>query len=270
MLLNRTISEVERDIEKWIEVSSRGFDKFRDEKDPNKVWILKYFSPRFLEAFMKNRELAISATPGFTWGDGVYVAPLCYPYSTMMYGRVGVMGWIEANDLRNVYDASQLRGRELYQEWISGQSFLYRVLTTTIHADLANRQLRNRFRKRFGIDLVYFSPDQHNRAYVSSGDLWFCLSDWSSTGPQAPGQRPAMSSKVRGCAWVAIVGEEFEGSTFRTTYQNLIGPQLSPPPSTVHLADSGQNLETDLRKRHRNNNVHPPPPLQILLVRPLT
>src|SRR5215216_613901 len=111
----RTLDEVETDVEDWIDQSSRLFHQEFLGAD-QKVWVMKYFPPRFLEAFLKNRRLAISATPGFTWGDGVYVTPLSYPYSTMMYGRIGVMGWVHVDDLRRTYDASLSRGTDLYLE----------------------------------------------------------------------------------------------------------------------------------------------------------
>jgi hypothetical protein len=34
------------------------------------------------------------------------------------------------------------------------------MLTTTLHADTANRELRNEFRQTFRIDIVVCSPDQ--------------------------------------------------------------------------------------------------------------
>ena len=68
---------------------------------------------RNLAGFMRRPELVISTTPGFTWGDGVYVVRLQHVYSAMIYGRVGVMGWIGRADLTRVYDAADPAGVSL-------------------------------------------------------------------------------------------------------------------------------------------------------------
>lgn len=192
--------------------------------------MLKFIAPQFLSNFLKVGKFKISASPGFTWGDGVYVTPLVNPYSTMMYGRAGIMGWLPWNEGINAYDATQPTGIDLYQEWIQYFRGLYNWLTTTVHANLANRALRNRFRRVFGIDLIYFRPDQFNRRYVNQfRDCWMVVSDWKNLGPQAPGQRPIDSDKVRECEWVAIVEEEFQESTWKVHYTELFGPALHGP-----------------------------------------
>ncbi|HEX9941627.1 MAG TPA: hypothetical protein VGG03_06410 [Thermoanaerobaculia bacterium] len=252
----RTIGEVEKYVGDWIEGSS---ESFRTEfmGSDRKFWVLKFFSPRFLEAFLRDPRLAISATPGFTWGDGVYVTPLSCPYSTMMYGRIGVMGWVHADDMRRAYDASRVRGTDLYLEWIRSKVFLYRLGNTTIHANYVNRYLRNQFRRRFQIDVVLFPPDQYNRAYVAPGrDRWFCISDWSGVLPQAPGQKPLFSNKVRDCEWVVVVGEEFEKSAFEWNFKDLIGPQVAPP-GIPRLAAFRANIVPLLQNAYAANRKNP-------------
>ena len=220
----RPLSDVEHDIRSLLRTSSAGFTTAFCEQD--RVWVIKYIPPRFLRNFEKSRSLAISATPGFTWGDGIYVAPLTSPYSTMMYGRAGVMGWLAWDQTRTAWDATGV-GVDLYLEWIQYFRGPYRWGATTLHADLANRVLRNAFRRKFAIDLVSFPPDQFNKAYVDlTVDRWLVISDWSSVGPQAPGQIPKNSSMIQDCEWVAIVEEEFQQSVWKTHYTELFRPAL--------------------------------------------
>jgi hypothetical protein len=243
----RPLAAVESEIKEWIDQSNGDCRERFVESD--RIWVIKFIAPRFLTGFLKTRKFKISATPGFTWGDGVYVTPLANPYSTMMYGRAGIMGWAPWSNGMRAYDATQRRGIDLYQEWIRYIRGLYQLLTTSIHANLANRLLRNAFRRVFTIDLVYFRPDQFNRRYVNPfRDSWMTLSDWQNLGPQAPGQRPLDSDKVRDCEWVAMVEEEFQESTWKVHYTELFGPVLHGP------GPGGLNpgLEADLMKAYRD------------------
>ncbi len=224
----RALADVEKDIEDWLATSTATWS--RQFVESGGVWALKFISPRFLAGFLKSKKMTISATPGFTWGDGVYVAPLENPYSTMIYGRAGIMGRIPWTIQSKVYDACQTRGVELYQEWIQYFRGMYRFLTTTVHANLANRALRNAFRRKFAIDVVSFPPDQFNRVYVDPvRDCWLVVSDWQNLGPQAPGQRPINSSRILDCEWVAMVEEEFQESVWRVHYLELFGSVLHAP-----------------------------------------
>src|SRR5687767_3103484 len=187
----RPLADVENDIRSWCVSSTNAFRAAFVEAD--RVWVLKYIPARFLKSFLAAKQMIVSATPGFTWGDGVYVAQLRHPYSTMMYGRAGLMGWLPWMDRQTAYDATR-RGVDLYLEWIQYFRGPYKYLATTLHANLANRALRNAFRRKFAIELVFFPPDQFNQAYVNpSTDRWFVVSDWIGAGPQAPGQRPVRS-----------------------------------------------------------------------------
>jgi hypothetical protein len=243
----RQLSEIQRDVEDWIGESTQRFQQF---DEAGKVWVLKYMYPQYLAEFLVQKQLVISATPGFTWGDGIYVSPLTNPYSTMMYGRVGVLGWLDGSVVR-AYDAADRRGIELYQEWIQHSTFVFRRLTTTIHADRANRVLRNAFRRRFGIDVTFFRPDQYNRRYVAAAsDLWFAVSDWGGVAGPAPTQRPRFSAKVNDCEWVAVVGEQFQETGSKTHFVDLIGPHLHQTgPRTL----SNQALAQQLRQCHQSN-----------------
>ena len=100
----RPLAAVEKDIQSWCDTSTRDFRSKYVETD--RAWVLKYIPARFLKSFLSHRRMTVSATPGFTWGDGVYVTPLRHPYSTMMYGRAGVMGWLQWAPEQKAYDAT--------------------------------------------------------------------------------------------------------------------------------------------------------------------
>jgi hypothetical protein len=265
MPVTRAIADVESEIRHWIQVSTQHFDRdFRDEG--GKVWVLKYFPPQYLEGFLRARALKVSTTRGFTWGDGVYVAPLIHPYSTMMYGRAGVLGWIDGADSQAVYDASRPRGIELYQEWIEYFRYLFRLLTTTMHADFFNRLLRNKFRRRFDIDIVLFPPDQYNRSYVAPLiDRWFVVADWPP-GPYHPGSPARFSAKVRECEWIMVVVEDFLASDDRFLFRDLIGPHLAVGPA-LRIPANRANLVPQIRAVYAANRAAGRP-AQIITVRP--
>lgn len=242
----RPLAAVENDILSWCVTSTSDFQKTYVETD--RVWVLKYIPGRFLKSFLSTKQMIASATPGFTWGDGVYVTPLRHPYSTMMYGRAGVMGWLPWTHAEKAYDATG-RGGDLYLEWIQYLRGPYKYLATTLHANLANRALRNAFRRKFAIDVVFFAPDQLNQAYVNPHtDRWFVVSDWSGAGPQAPGMRPARSLRIKECEWVAMVEEEFEESMWKVRYSDLFRPVLHGTALPPH----NPRLQSHLRNAYFN------------------
>jgi hypothetical protein len=156
------------------------------------------------------------------------------------------MGWLPWTHAQKAYDATG-RGVDLYIEWIQYFRGPYKYLATTLHANLANRALRNAFRRKFAIDVVFFPPDQFNQAYVNpSTDRWFVVSDWSGAGPQAPGQRPRRSTRIRECEWVAMVEEEFEESVWKVHYSDLFRPVLHG----TALPPQNPTLQSDLNKAY--------------------
>lgn len=185
----------------------------------------------------------------------------------MMYGRAGIMGRIDVADINKVYDAANDRGIRLYQEWIQYSTFLFRQLTTTIHSNITNRILRNWFRRRFDIDLITFSPDQFNRAYVDrTRDRWFVVSDWTSVGSQAPGQRPTLSQAVKDCEWVAIVQEDFEETPAKTHFTDLLGPHTVPP-NVIRIPSNRPNIGPALIQAYNTNHGGANPPT-VVSIRP--
>lgn len=262
----RTLAEVDRDIETWIYQSGRTFANRYTDTD-GQAWMLKFFSPRYLAGFMRRPEMVISATPGFTWGDGVYVVPLQHVYSAMIYGRVGVMGWIGRTDLRRVFDAADPAGLSLHQEWIQFKPGLFTLRTTTVHSQFANRRLRNAFRRRFSLDLVLFRPDEFNRAYVQPmQDRWCVVSDFPLGGALTAGT-VGFSAKIRDCELVAIGTEEFVVDRSGFVRQDLIGPQVTSP-TTVRLASGRASLTTHLMTTYQTNRTRGSNPPTFILAKP--
>jgi hypothetical protein len=257
-----SIEKLEKEISDYINESSNEFRANFVELDrgQEKVWVLKYFSPAYLQSFLNNgKNLYISRYSGFTWGDGVYLTSIENPCSSMMYGSIGVVGWIDTNDIRRVYDACSPKGIELYQRWIVYIKGLYNCLTTTVHADWANRLLRNMFQEKFDIDIIVFHPDQSNAKYCDKKqDFWFLLSEQKRGGP-------AYSTKIKECKPLIIVGEYFEKSKSSRFFNDVIGKnfvnyscRLQDPPKSKGRLNS---LANDLKKLHFQNN-------EIIIVRP--
>ncbi|HEY3362246.1 MAG TPA: hypothetical protein VGK06_10640 [Methanosarcina sp.] len=255
-VLEKEISDHIKKSSNWFRENFIGLNGNQD-----KVYGLKYFSPAYFQSFLNNgKKLFISKSPGFTWGDGVYLTSIKNPYSSMMYGSIGVMGWIDTEDIENVYDACSPEGIELYQRWIAYTKGLYSYLTTTVHADWANRLLRNKFRKVFKIDIVVFHPDQYNMKYCDKKqDFWFLVSDWVSG-------RPPYSKKIEECKPLVIVGENFEKIGSGRLFSDLIGKNFVSYTYHFHAPPSSKGrpnlpLITSLIAFHSHND-------NIIIVRP--
>ena len=200
-----TYSELEAEVDRHIaQVSDSPELKDLLANDP--LHVIKYMPTKFLPDTLLRRQLYASERVGFTWGDAIYVAPLAFPLSTMMYGTVGVVG-VYRTAGRRFFDASTPRSISLYQEWIRYQSRDYADLTTTIHANSANRELRNAFRTRFQIDCVVFRPDEGCPQYVDvSRDWWIAITHWDASRDAAYG----FSSEVTDLKWCAVTPDGFE------------------------------------------------------------
>src|SRR5215472_4918751 len=98
----KDLSDLERAIEDHIQMSKGLFNNLFNEPT-GECYVIKYLHAKRLSAFIAAGQLYASDVPGYTWGDGVYVAPLAMPFSTMMYGRVGIVGKISPT---RVYDAA--------------------------------------------------------------------------------------------------------------------------------------------------------------------
>ena len=211
--------------------------------------VIKYMPARFLEDAIANQRLYASERAGFTWGDAIYVAPVDFPKTTMMYGEVGVVGHYPVNETTNFFDASNARGVSLYQQWIATQGKPYDELTTTIHADLANRELRNDFRNRFKIDCIYFRPDETCANYVDVAiDWWLALTHWDSSRLVGSGY----STAVKGLKWCIVRPDSFqpEGRGYK--------PALFTSVTASHAGFTVghySSLSSDIGSAYRKNQV---------------
>ncbi len=161
------------------------------------------------------------------------------------------------------YDAVDPTGIAYYQDWIRHFPALYTQLTTTVHANHANRELRNKFRSRFGIDCVFFRPDESCSSYVdAAADLWLAVTEWGVARQVAHGRTFA----VKDLKWCAIATEAFEPDSLG--YRAILHPALSPRP---HLrqelvrqpgARSSPGLPRDNQSGCHHGVLIWPPPLR--------
>lgn len=86
--------------------------------DANKLYVIKYTARKFVSDILTTQSLYASKTPGYTWEEAVYVAPLTFPRSNMMYGAAGIIGLLDAAQL-TFFDAVDPSGIAYYQDWIT-------------------------------------------------------------------------------------------------------------------------------------------------------
>jgi hypothetical protein len=177
----------------------------------------------------------------------------------MMYGRAGVVGQIAP---QRVYDAAGPQGIALYQQWIRYQWRWYDMLTATVHSNIANRYLRNRFRTFFHLDCVFFRPDQFCPGYVGpQTDLWLALTHWGPTGRVAAG----FSGCVRNAEWCVVTCEEFVGDKKNVVFDPLLGPAyrgMRLPRTTIQALSP--NLESQIRSAYNQRLANPASPILIV------
>ena len=89
--------------------------------DANRLIVIKYLPAIRLDDAIKQQHLYAAERAGFTWGDALYVAPVSFPRTTMMYGEVGVVGAYDTSTART-FDESDPAAIALYQEWITWQT----------------------------------------------------------------------------------------------------------------------------------------------------
>lgn len=257
-VLDTSLEKLEGEVEEFIGSATRDFQ--RHFESDGAIYVIKYLPPKRLGDFLASgKKLYASDVPGYTWGDGVYVAPVVAPFSTMMYGRVGLVGRIERG---RVFDAVDFRGRNLYQRWIRFQWRWYDLLTLTLHSNLANRYLRNRFRTRFRLDCVYFHPDQFCPGYVSpQRDIWFVITHWKN-GRVSSG----MTSSVLDVEWCAVGCEEFAPDPKNLVFDPVLGPAYRGGRfSSAQVQDASPQMTTAVLNTYRRRRANPAAP--VLLVR---
>lgn len=189
---------------------------------------IKYIATRWAKTYATaGQSLKISTSPGYTWGTATYVVPICFPISSAIYGRIGIVGQYDPFRWR-IFDATRVSARNLYLVWLQTQP-LYAQLTLTMHANWANQFLRDQFRKTFQIDCVLFHPDQFNRSYTDQSDVWMAVSDWLPNGELDTG----LSGRFKNCCFTILIEEEFDPDQFNIYLQEMIGPLSSRQPNAV-------------------------------------
>lgn len=138
--------------------------------------IVKYTAAKWSAPYRAGAGIRISDSIDFTWGTGSYVTPLAFPYSSAIFGRIGIVARFDPTDWR-VFDATEIASQDLYLDWFRRQP-LSRRATMTMHSAFCNHVLRDRFRERYEIDCVLFKPDQRNLLYTGSDDIWMVVADW--------------------------------------------------------------------------------------------
>jgi hypothetical protein len=175
----------------------------------NKIYLaIKYMSVDAAQYYRgaKVGQFNISSTVGFTWGAGTYVAPLAYPTSSAIFGRLGVVAQFNPSGWK-VFDAVDPKNQDLYLSWTWRQPlFRHRLSMLTKGSAFYNQELRNRFRSHFNIDCVLFPPDQINRDYTKLTDVWMCVTDWKSPSVI---MKEGLSSKFTVAKVCALADEEF-------------------------------------------------------------
>ena len=213
------LNDTEAEIETLIHPASF-HAKILESRRGDEIYVLKYTSTKYLASTITAGKLLASNMPGYTWGDAVYVAPIASPRATMMYGGVGIVGTIDVRRFR-FFDATDTKAIDLYQQWIGYLRPLFTQLTTTVHANHANQQLRNLFRGRFQIDCVIFPPDEPCAHYVDTNDVWLALTHWNPARQVAHGA----TAIVQNLRWCVIGTDTFDLDGLG--YRAVIHPKLS-------------------------------------------
>ena len=167
-------------------------------------WAIKFVQSRWAAAYASPGSLKISETPALTWGTATYVTPICFPLSSALYGRVGLVTPFDATGWR-IFDATQASARAAYVNWVRAQP-AFSDLVLTVHSTHANHLLRNRFREEFEIDCVLFHPDQEAEIHTDRGNhVWLAVTDWAAARRVDGG----MSRRLSQAKFVVLIDEEF-------------------------------------------------------------
>ena len=168
---------------------------------------IKYVSAESARFYHKGlaSKFTISTALGYTWGTGTYVAPLAYPSSSAIFGRLGVVAQFDPSGWR-VFDAVDPKNQDLYLSWTWRQALRHRLSMLTAGSAFYNQELRDRFRSHFGIDCVLFPPDQINSQYTKPTDVWMCLTDWEDPDTIRKNGESGKFTVLKSCV---LVDEEF-------------------------------------------------------------
>lgn len=177
--------------------------------------------------------LRISDRPGFTWGTGVYVTPLCYPVSAGIYGRTGIVSWYDPAGWR-CFDTTIPGIEAAYVSWLYLQPTLRDVLLT-VHSDYHNHLLRNLFREQFRLDCVLFHPDERDSAsvYTTGTDVWMVVGEFDAKGELMTGA----SKLFHDARLTVILEEEFDVDAPPLTRSAILKLTATRTPDGVLVAD---------------------------------
>ena len=243
----RSLRHVEHDLVEYIE-QCRQTSEIDTLLAEEPLLVIKYLPASYLATTLATGQLYASERVGFTWGDAIYVAPLTSPRTTMMYGHVGVVGTYPTAAAR-MFNAGNSDGIRLYQEWIIHQTSAYTELTTTIHAPSANRDLRNAFRTRFQIDVVWFRPDEPCPDYVCAAtDWWLAISHWDIFRAVGHGY----SGAVANLKWCVVTPDAF--ASLGKGYQGFLHTSLST--GRTYLRGSYTTLSRDIAVAYAAPDPH--------------
>jgi hypothetical protein len=201
-----TIAEVESEVERHVIQYRKSRLQALIERVDSTPLAIKYVPSMRAAQYQTPAPLWISSTPALTWGTATYVAPLAYPLSSALYGRVGLVAPFDPTRWR-VFDATSFGARDAYIQWTRTQAD-YRSLLLTVHSTYANHAMRDRFKRQFGIDCVTFRPDQRAELHTNGrSDVWMAVTDWV----RSRGSRIAQGRSQTFChaRVTVLVDEEF-------------------------------------------------------------
>jgi hypothetical protein len=165
---------------------------------------VKFVSSQWAAHYATSQPLKISATPALTWGTATYVTPLAFPLSSVLYGRIGLVGRFEPSGWK-IFDATTPAAQRAYVRWAQAQA-TYIDLMLTVHSTYANHFLRNKFRKEFEIDCVLFHPDQEAELHTDlSSHVWMAVTDWTPNHEIAT----EFSMALGAARFTVLIDEEF-------------------------------------------------------------
>jgi hypothetical protein len=181
--------------------------------------VVKYTAAKWSASYKAGAAIRISDSIEFTWGTGSYVTPLAFPYSSAIFGRVGIVARFDPTGWR-VFDATDVENQNLYLGWF-GRQPLSRRATMTMHSAFCNHVLRDRFRERYEIDCVLFKPDQRNLLYTGRDDVWMVVADWVA-GALSRRIATGASATFSDSKLTVLVEEEFEDKLHGQERQALL------------------------------------------------
>jgi hypothetical protein len=79
----------------------------------DELLVLKFVGTRRESHYATPRPLKISVTPALTWGTASYVTPLALSLSSLLYGRMGLVGAFDPHAWR-IFDATEPSAKRAY------------------------------------------------------------------------------------------------------------------------------------------------------------